>query len=205
MQLGDWTATPFFTEAVSIDKYKFNRPSHRHKLFGIFTTGPAHICPGNLDLYWLGADNIGATFNGTSGREERHTLGARYWGKIPQTNFDFEAEGAGQVVEGEAGIPFHIVHSDPDHLAYLVGLIVLQGWTGGIDELGIPTAERRTVLVVTEKPGRFREAYLRLQLPTARIEDLSVKRRIKFYQKSGITFGLGFLIFFMPKIFQLKQ
>jgi len=22
-------------------------------------------------------------------------------------------------VEGDAGIPFHIVHSDPDHLAYL--------------------------------------------------------------------------------------
>jgi hypothetical protein len=95
-QLGDWTATPFFSEAVSIDKYKFNRPSHRHKLFGIFSTGPAQVLPGNLDLYWLGVDNIGATFNGTSGREERHTLGARAWGKIPASNFDYEVEAAGQ-------------------------------------------------------------------------------------------------------------
>ena len=88
-------------------------------------------------------------------------------------------------VEGDAGIPFHIVHSDPDHLAYLVGLIVLQAWTSGIDELGIPPAERRTVVVVTDKPGRFGEAYLRLHLPTAKIEDLSVKRRVTLYEKTG--------------------
>ena len=48
-------------------------------------------------------------------------------------------------VEGDAGIPFHIVHSDPDHLAYLTGLIVLQAWTSGIDELGILPTERRPV------------------------------------------------------------
>jgi hypothetical protein len=36
------------------------------------------------------------TFNGTSGREHRQTLGVRTWGKIGQTNLDFEVEGAGQ-------------------------------------------------------------------------------------------------------------
>jgi hypothetical protein len=50
----------------------------------------------NLDLYWLSADNAGVTFNGTSGRERRQTLGARTWGKIGQTHLDFEIEGAGQ-------------------------------------------------------------------------------------------------------------
>lgn len=88
-------------------------------------------------------------------------------------------------IEGEAGIPFHIVHSDPDHLAYLVGLIVLQAWTSGIDDLGIPPSERRPVLVVTDTPGRFGEAYLRLNLPTAKIESLSKTRRITLYQKTG--------------------
>ena len=39
---------------------------------------------------------VARAFNGTSGREERHTLGARAWGKIPETKFDFEVEGAGQ-------------------------------------------------------------------------------------------------------------
>jgi hypothetical protein len=51
----------------------------------------------NLDLYWLGADNAAATFNGTAGRERRHTFGGRTWGKIGQTGLDFEVEGAAQV------------------------------------------------------------------------------------------------------------
>jgi len=88
-------------------------------------------------------------------------------------------------IDGEAKTPFHIVHSDPDYLAYLVGLIVLQAWTSGIDELGIPPAERRSVLVVTDKPGRFGEAYLRLHLPTAKIETLSVRRRVTLHEKTG--------------------
>ncbi len=96
VQIGDWTVTPFWTQSVIVNKYEFNEPSHRHKLFGLFSTGPAHILPINLDLYWLGVDNRGVTFNGTSGREERQTLGARAWGKIAETNFDFEVEGAGQ-------------------------------------------------------------------------------------------------------------
>src|SRR5207245_1701806 len=65
-------------------------------LFGIYSTGPLHFLPVNLDLYWLSADNAGVTINGTSGRERRQTLGARTWGKIGQTNLDFEIEGAGQ-------------------------------------------------------------------------------------------------------------
>ncbi len=96
VRIGDWTVTPFWTELVIVEKYTFNEPSHRRKFFGIFSTGPAHILPINLDLYWLGVDNRGVTFNGTSGTEERHTLGARAWGKIAETNFDFEVEGAGQ-------------------------------------------------------------------------------------------------------------
>jgi Alginate export len=95
-RIGDWTVTPFWTQSVIVEKYKFNESSHNHKLFGIFSTGPAHILPTNLDLYWLGVDNRPVAFNGTSGREERQTLGARAWGKIPETNFDFEVEGAGQ-------------------------------------------------------------------------------------------------------------
>jgi len=88
-------------------------------------------------------------------------------------------------IEGDAGFPFHIVHSDPDHLAYLVGLIVLQAWTNGIDELGIPPTDRRPVLVVTDKPGRFGEAYLRLHLLAEKIKALSVGRRVTMHKKTG--------------------
>jgi hypothetical protein len=50
----------------------------------------------NLDLYWLDADNAIAAFNGTVGRERRHTLGGRLWGRIGSTGLDFETEGAAQ-------------------------------------------------------------------------------------------------------------
>src|SRR5260370_35178729 len=63
---------------------------------GIVGTGRLHLLRVNLDLYWLGVNNALATFNGTSGREHRQTLGGRTWGKIGQTDLDFEVEGAGQ-------------------------------------------------------------------------------------------------------------
>ncbi len=88
-------------------------------------------------------------------------------------------------IETEVGIPLHIVHSDPDHLAFLVGLIVLQAWTSGIDDLGVPSSERRPLLVVTDRPGRFGEAYLRLHLPLEKIKALSVRRRVTLFEKTG--------------------
>jgi hypothetical protein len=88
-------------------------------------------------------------------------------------------------IEADARIPVPIVHSNPHHLAYLVGLIALQAWTTGIDELGTPPAERRSLLVVTDKPGQFAEAYLRLRLPGARIRDVSSRRRVTLYEKTG--------------------
>ena len=106
VRFADWTITPFWTQSVIVDKYKFNTSNSDRQLFGIFSTGSAHILPMNLDLYGLGVNNRGTAFNGTSGREERYTLGARAWGKIAETNFDFEVEGAGQfgrVGRGDVG------------------------------------------------------------------------------------------------------
>ena len=95
-RIADWTMIPFWTQAVFVDKYKFNKSSPDHQFYGFYTTAPAHLLPLNLDLYYLGANNRGATFNGTTGRENRHTLGLRTRGNIDQTNWDFELEGAGQ-------------------------------------------------------------------------------------------------------------
>jgi hypothetical protein len=93
----DWTITPFWAQAVIVDKYKFNKSTSDQKLYGAFATGPLHVVPMSLDLYWLAADNATATFNGTPGRERRHTLGGRTWGKIGQTGLDLEVEGAAQI------------------------------------------------------------------------------------------------------------
>lgn len=81
--------------------------------------------------------------------------------------------------------PCHIVHSDPNHLAYLTGLIILQAWTMGIDELEVPPFERKPVLIVTDNPGRFSEAYLSLMLPRESIKKFSRKRRVTLYIKTG--------------------
>src|SRR3989449_4716322 len=95
-QIASWTITPFWTQSVVIDKYRFNKSTSDLEFFGVFGTGPLHILPVTLDLYWLDANNKTTTFNGTPGREHRHTLGGRVWGKIGATGLDFEVEGAAQ-------------------------------------------------------------------------------------------------------------
>jgi hypothetical protein len=112
LQVGPWTVTPFWTipvvPEVDITNFPFHRARPHQSLFGIFATNaredyppfplqpPPPRTPFNLDLYWFGVNNAVATFNGTSGREERHTLGGRTWGEIGQTGLDYEVEGAGQ-------------------------------------------------------------------------------------------------------------
>ena len=80
-------------------------------------------------------------------------------------------------IEGKSGVPVHIVHSDPDNLACLAALLVLQSWLYGIGELDLVPTRRRPLLVVTDTPGRFAEAYLRLHIPADKMCELS-KRRI---------------------------
>jgi hypothetical protein len=96
VRIADWTITPFWAQPVVVDKYKFNESSSDQKLFGAFATGPLHLLPVNLDLYWLSADNAAGAFNRTFGREHRQTLGGRTWAKVGQTGLDFEVEGAAQ-------------------------------------------------------------------------------------------------------------
>ncbi len=96
LRVHDWTITPLWAELVVVDKYKFNKSPSDHELFGVYGTGPLHILPVNLDLYWLGVYNKDASFNGTTGRERRDTAGGRIWGKIGTTGLDFEVEAAGQ-------------------------------------------------------------------------------------------------------------
>ena len=88
-------------------------------------------------------------------------------------------------IAGDAGVPIHVVHSDPDHVAYLVGLIVLQAWTMGLDDESTPPPERRPVLVATSRPGRFADSYLRLQIPVTELQRLSNRRRVRLFQTTG--------------------
>jgi hypothetical protein len=97
VRIGEWTVIPFWTMAVPIlHKYRFNESTIDQQLFGIFSTRSLRRLSGELDLYWLGVNNATTTFNGTSGGERRHTLGARSKGKIGETNLDFDVEAASQ-------------------------------------------------------------------------------------------------------------
>jgi Alginate export len=97
LRVREWTVIPFWTMAVPIiHKYRFNESTMDRQFFGIFSSGPLYVLPIDVDLYWLDANNKTASFNGTFGREHRHTLGGRAWGKIGATGLDFEVEGAAQ-------------------------------------------------------------------------------------------------------------
>src|SRR4029453_8233930 len=69
VQIGGWTVAPFWTQAVIVNKYYINTSTSAHQFFGIYSSAPAPLLPMNLDLYYLGADNTAAAFNGTAGRE----------------------------------------------------------------------------------------------------------------------------------------
>jgi Alginate export len=109
VRVRDWSVVPFWAMAVPIvHKYGFNKSTVDQQLFGIFATRPSAAVglgpasgtlpplPGEINLYWLGVNNATATFNGTSGREMRQTLGARTTGRVGQTGLDFDMEAAGQ-------------------------------------------------------------------------------------------------------------
>ena len=95
-KIAGWVMSPFWGQLAVIDKYRFDTSSSDSVLFGVFGSGPLYVLPANLDLYWLDADNLAATFNGTTGRERRHTLGGRAWGKLDGAGLDWEVEGAAQ-------------------------------------------------------------------------------------------------------------
>jgi hypothetical protein len=84
-----------------VKKFKFNEPDSESKFFGVYGAGRIVSGQVELDLYWLGIDRESKKFNGTSGNENRHTLGARVSGKVPEFFFDYEVEGAYQL--GEVG------------------------------------------------------------------------------------------------------
>lgn len=60
-------------------------------LAGVYATFPLTRLPGlNLDLYWLVLDRDQTAFSQGSGREERHTLGSRFFGKTGSWDFNHE-------------------------------------------------------------------------------------------------------------------
>jgi hypothetical protein len=92
-------ATGFWTKPVTVQKNDYNRL--RNQFYGIYTT-VKQLGRHNVDIYWLGLGRDGVTFNGTTGHEQRQTVGTRAaGGSGPTDAWYYDAEVAYQT--GEVG------------------------------------------------------------------------------------------------------
>jgi hypothetical protein len=99
---GSWKLHGFWTQFAPTDKYSFNESDGQTPFYGVYATTRLADSGYGLDAYFLGLEREDQiSFNGTTGEEERYTLGGRLFGPIAETNLDFDAEAAYQF--GEVG------------------------------------------------------------------------------------------------------
>lgn len=103
LSCGDWNLHGFWTQFAPVQKYRFNDADPDIQFSGIYATGHVPSTDIGMDLYWLWLDRATSTFNGTTGGEDRHTLGGRLWGTCGDSGFDADVEGAWQFGEVGAG------------------------------------------------------------------------------------------------------
>ena len=93
---GSWKAHAFWTVFAPVDIGDFNEPDTDQDFFGVHTT----YAPGGaqlLDVFFYGYLREMATFNGTTGAEERYTLGFRAHDAFEGARIDYDLECAYQI------------------------------------------------------------------------------------------------------------
>lgn len=103
LTLDTWRVDAFYSRFAAIQKYEFNDWELGPDFWGVHATGPLGKGPTvpSADLYYFGLDTRGSAFNGDSGEETRHTLGARLFGKLGSGGLGYDTEAAYQL--GEVG------------------------------------------------------------------------------------------------------
>jgi hypothetical protein len=93
LRSGKWRTDFFATKPVETNVGYFDdSPDHRRSFWGVYATGPSSVLRrGNIDLYYFGLDRKQATFDQGSGREQRHSIGARLWGFPKPWDYNFES------------------------------------------------------------------------------------------------------------------
>lgn len=83
----------FFASPVEVDQGAFDDQHIQDFWFwGGYATVPFAALPGiKLDFYYLGLQDPNATYSQGVGREERHTIGTRFFGKLGRWDFNNEA------------------------------------------------------------------------------------------------------------------
>lgn len=120
IEIQDWDITPFYTLFVPVQKFEFNDHDPDIQFFGAYATGPLGFAGVNADAYFLALNknDDSITFNGTTGPEERYTIGARLFGDLNDSGLSFDLESAFQV--GEVG--------PGDISAFMVAAELRQHW-----------------------------------------------------------------------------
>lgn len=83
----------FVARPVEVDDDSFDDQDIRDvEFWGAYATVPFPRAPGlKLDFYYLGLDDPDAAYSQGAGREERHTVGMRFFGKLGAWDFNHEA------------------------------------------------------------------------------------------------------------------
>jgi len=94
LHLPTWQLDGFATRPVQNNPEIFDDPpQHDFGFWGVY--GSHSLANGRgrptLDLYYLGLDRKHAVYNQGTGRERRHTVGARFWGQHEGWSYDTEA------------------------------------------------------------------------------------------------------------------
>lgn len=109
LELNSWTITPFFTAFAPVERVGFNSTDTDLLFGGVYASGLIYDST-SADVYYLAfRDADGALFNGTTGVEERHTVGGRLFRSRKPGRFDFDVEGAyqfGSVGSGDVSAYF---------------------------------------------------------------------------------------------------
>ena len=91
---GPWSIDGFFARPVETDPGAFDDDTEDDRsLWGVYATLPPKPGATGLDLYYLGYRNEQAVFEQGAGRETRHTLGSRAFGRVNQFDYNYELFG----------------------------------------------------------------------------------------------------------------
>ncbi len=104
----------FWTLYAPVRKHKFNKPEEDQQFFGVYASGKPDV-PGMLvELYALGFVRNGTyTVNGTTGNDDRYTLGTRVLTPLGSRALTLEVEGAYQLGRvGHADVSAYMVAVD---------------------------------------------------------------------------------------------
>ncbi|WP_321474646.1 alginate export family protein [uncultured Paludibaculum sp.] len=87
-----WRFDIFAIRPVETNRGAFDdSPDHTRSFWGVYSVHAFPLLPkGNIDLYYFGLDRKRARFDSGSGREQRHSSGARIWGKTEAWDYNIE-------------------------------------------------------------------------------------------------------------------